>query len=169
MEEGRRAFLQGRRPSMAAAPFRPPWAIAEPRFLDLCSRCNDCIDACPTDLLIQGAGGFPEADFNSAHCTFCGDCRQACQTGALNPTPDIIPWSLLARIGEDCLPRQGVDCRTCGERCDIGAIRFAPRLGGPALPEIDAARCTGCGECVADCPTRAIAVVRPPVISTQGN
>lgn len=169
MEEGRRAFLQGRRPSRAEAPFRPPWAIAEPRFLELCSRCDDCIDACPTRLLSKGAGGFPEADFNSAHCTFCGDCRQACQTGALNPAPDLSPWTLLVHIAEGCLPHQGVDCRTCGERCDIDAIRFKPRRGGPALPEIEAACCTGCGECIADCPTRAMTMVRPPVISTQGN
>ncbi len=169
MEEGRRAFLQGRRPSRAEAPFRPPWAIAEPRFLVLCSRCDDCIDVCPTRLLSKGAGGFPEADFNGAHCSFCGDCRQACQSGALNRAPQASPWNLRVLIGDLCLPRRGVECRSCGEHCETGALRFRPRTGGPALPEMDASRCTGCGACVAGCPTRAIAMVRPPVISTQGN
>ena len=36
------------------------------------------------------------------------------------------------------------------------AILFRPALGGYALPEVDAAACTGCGLCIGVCPVKAI-------------
>lgn len=37
-------------------------------------------------------------------------------------------------------------------------MRFRPRLGRVAEPEVDLAACTGCGECVAPCPVAAIEI-----------
>lgn len=172
METGRRAFLLGQSPSRARTlpqPFRPPWAVVEAEFLDLCSRCGDCVAACPTGLLSPGSGHYPEADFLAGYCNFCADCAQACKPLALNPRRQERPWQLLAHMGEDCLPRQGVLCRSCEERCEVGAIRFSPRLGGPALPWVDSLQCNGCGACVADCPTRAIRLAPPSSSPLQGN
>jgi len=59
-------------------------------------------------------------------------------------------------IAASCLAYANIVCRSCGEACEPGAIRFRPRLGGAALPEVDAARCNGCGLCVAPCPAGAI-------------
>jgi ferredoxin-type protein NapF len=130
------------------------------------------VAACSTGLLAEGAGGFPEANFQRAHCTFCADCAHACaenarktacsQPPALNFSPDLPPWALQARIGTACLPRQGVLCRSCEDRCETGAIRFTPRQGRPAKPEITESRCTGCGECVASCPAYAISMQTLP-------
>ena len=61
-----------------------------------------------------------------------------------------------AFITENCLAYGNTVCRSCAEACEPGAIRFRPRLGGAALPEVDAAVCTGCGACVAPCPAKAI-------------
>lgn len=65
-------------------------------------------------------------------------------------------------ISGSCLPHSGVACMTCRDSCPEEAIRFRPRLGGPFLPEIDAAACTQCGECISSCPAHAIALVTLP-------
>ena len=75
------------------------------------------------------------------------------------PAPDV---AQIARIGEDCLARQRVVCRTCGETCEAGAIRFVMQPGQVAQPEILPESCTGCGDCLADCPTLALALIPRP-------
>lgn len=76
------------------------------------------------------------------------------------PTPEAeTATAQLAHIGERCLALQQVVCRTCGELCDTGAIRFVMQAGRVAQPEVQTERCTGCGDCIADCPTQALALV----------
>jgi ferredoxin-type protein NapF len=169
MESARRAFLFGLgiRQAAANSPIRPPWAVDEARFPELCSRCGDCIAACPTHLLTEGSGGFPEADFRRGHCTFCTDCVKACRKAALNFQAQTSPWSLLSVVGKSCLSNQGVLCRTCGEACEPHAIRFDLRSGGMAQPQVDASTCTGCGECIASCPTQALTMQNRPAFAPQ--
>ena len=76
--------------------------------------------------------------------------------GSRRVTADGQPAPLRAQVGPECLATQGVECRLCGECCDASAIRFPPRLGGVAQPLIDAARCTGCGDCLPLCPPGAL-------------
>ena len=162
MDPSRRRFFGSRLPRIA--PFRPPWSVPETLFVDVCSRCDDCVKSCPTGLLKRGEGGFPAADFTAASCTFCGACAQACKTGAIASDVTQEPWQFTIQIGEGCLAQQRVECRVCGERCEADAIRFRRVAGGAPLPEIDNAACTGCGACLAPCPVSAIArVVRPPL------
>jgi len=173
MDINRRAFLCGQRlHGVAVIPQRPPWAKEEALFTSACTRCGACVAACPTGLLKEGSGGFPEADFRRAHCTFCADCVAACAKNiqqnsspqALFPffSSDLPPWTLTATIGTACLPHKGVLCRSCEDHCSDAAIRFTPRPGSPAQPEITASRCTGCGECVAYCPVHAISMRTAP-------
>jgi ferredoxin-type protein NapF len=63
----------------------------------------------------------------------------------------------IAAIGEDCLALRGVACDLCRDSCEVSAIRFQPRLGAPAEPHI-ADDCTGCGDCVAVCPSQALSL-----------
>lgn len=156
MDASRRAFFRGRpRPKLE---IRPPWALLEAEFLDHCTRCNECLKACPQDILISGDGGYPTVDFRTAECTFCGDCVVACKPAALKKMPTQAPWPYKAKVGDDCLPKQGVECRVCGDFCDPRAITFPPRSGGSALPAIDLDKCTGCGACVAPCPVSAMMI-----------
>ncbi len=157
VDASRRGFFRGRpRPQ---AEIRPPWALAEAEFIDYCTRCNDCLGTCPEHIIVAGDGGFPTIDFRRGECTFCGDCVSACQPHALSRREDDQPpWPYKAAIGPACLPNHGVECRTCGDFCDVHAIRFLPRLGGSPLPTLDPQLCTGCGACVAPCPVAAITV-----------
>ncbi len=68
-----------------------------------------------------------------------------------------------ARVGDGCLARLGIVCQSCRDACPEGAMRFRPRLGHVAEPEVDLAACTGCGECVAPCPVAAIEIAGRPV------
>jgi len=75
------------------------------------------------------------------------------------------PWLLTARIGESCLAFGGDVCRVCADICVPAAIRFSPRLGGAAVPEVDNQKCSGCGACVAPCPAQAITLTHPDAAS----
>ncbi len=167
----RRNFLRGRfsmPPQVPSVPpLRPPWARAEAEFLRLCTRCGDCVRACPTGIIVGAADASdasPKVDFSRGECTFCGDCRRVCPSGALQPAADAggngapLPWTLRADIGVSCLGHQRVECRVCEDQCGVAAIRIRPRIGGAGIPEVDFERCNGCGACVAPCPVGAIAV-----------
>ncbi len=153
----RRGFLRGRvRPK---AEIRPPWALPESEFVDRCTRCNDCLKACPQGILVPGDGGYPTVEFSRGECTFCADCVTACLPKALlRSSEDAMPWPYKAQVSAACLPKKGVECRVCGDFCDVRAIRFQPRIGGNPLPDIDPDTCTGCGACVAPCPATAITI-----------
>jgi len=153
----RRGFLRGRvhrEPPVQ----RPPGALAEAFFPRTCTRCGECIRVCPTSILVA-KDGLPSVDFSRGQCTFCGECVKACRPGALQAWEEgDPPWLLRASVGESCLARRGVECRACGDACDVAAIRFSPRLGGPPEPRIDQLLCTGCGACVRPCPVGAISL-----------
>lgn len=72
---------------------------------------------------------------------------------ASEPVPLVDP---VAQIGDACLARRNVECRVCGEACELSAIRFRPRLGSVVQPDVVLESCSGCADCVAVCPTQAI-------------
>lgn len=139
-------------------PFRPPWSKNEDEFTELCNRCDDCIKACPQNILSRGTAGFPQVNFKQAGCDFCQACAHACSTQAieLSPSNEFSPWAIRAHFKDNCLSERGVVCRACGDVCDMRAIRFRLAVGGMALIEFDASACNGCGECVSLCPVAAI-------------
>lgn len=139
-------------------PLRPPWALPESRFTELCTRCGDCLAACEDQLIVEGRGGFPKMDFTRGGCDFCGECEAVCKPAALSREAEEggRPWRLKATILGNCLSLNAVICRSCGEACDERAIRFQLETGGVARPLLDREACTGCGECFAVCPVRCI-------------
>ena len=150
----RRGFLRAASLRRATA-LRPPWALAEPVFAEQCTRCAECIRACPEGILREGSGGFPELDFALGGCTFCGDCRAACEPGALVRSVEP-PVAWRAVIAAACLATRGVTCRACADECETRAIRFRPLTGGSAEVRVIAEACNGCGACVRFCPVSAI-------------
>ncbi len=155
----RAEFLRGNFSGRARA-LRPPWALPESGFVEHCTRCGDCIGACSRRILEKGRGGFPQVNFTWGECTFCGDCVRACAAGAFAAAPQqtasLVPWFARAVIDAGCLAMRGIECRSCGDQCPAGVIRFRLVVGGGAMPELDDTACTGCGACFAVCPVQAI-------------
>ncbi len=138
----------------------PPWSMDDARFSELCNRCGECLKACPTHIIVSGSGGYPVIDFSRGQCTFCGDCVKACEPRALSfpDDPTTPPWSLDIEIDSSCLSRNAVVCRSCGDQCEERAIRFQLQTGGYSQPQPDPTACTGCGACIAVCPSHSITI-----------
>lgn len=162
MDPRRRSLLRGKLHDAAAetvtAPPRPPWSRTEAEFTARCTRCDDCVTACPQTVLKRGDGGFPQIDFSRKGCSLCGDCARACATGAIDPMAVTLPFAWRVQVAETCLARRGVECRVCGDACDARALRFVPARGGIAQLQVDSAACTGCGDCLAVCPVAALSL-----------
>jgi polyferredoxin len=71
---------------------RPPGSVEETDFLQKCIKCDQCINACPTNVLqpatMQEAGfeglWTPVMNFNIGHCQLkCTLCSEVCPTGAI--------------------------------------------------------------------------------------
>jgi MauM/NapG family ferredoxin protein len=148
---------------------RPPYAIKEVEFLLACSRCDDCIDACPHDVLFKlsaklGADvvGTPAMALLSKGCHLCDDwpCVTACTTDALKlPQADDEesraeeyepPLPRLARVNideETCLPFKGPECGACVPVCPVAGALILNLEKPYIIPEL----CTGCALCREAC------------------
>jgi ferredoxin-type protein NapF len=132
-----------------------PWIIDANTFLNNCSQCGDCIDACPEKIIIKGDGGYPNINFDLGECDFCGKCAEICKEPIFTDTTEL-PWQKKALIETTCLANKNIYCRSCAESCEAQALTF--QIGISAVPTIDHELCNGCGACVAPCPTKAIEV-----------
>ncbi|TDQ56657.1 periplasmic nitrate reductase maturation protein NapF [Mesocricetibacter intestinalis] len=162
----RRQFLRGEFLQSLQSPklkgqrqqaIRPPWAQEEALFTAACTRCDNCIRFCETQILIRAQGGFPQVDFARGECTFCMKCVQACEQPVFRSTEEA-PWQYKAQIRPTCLARHNIECRSCEDSCGQRAIRFVPVLKGVAQVRLDPELCTGCGACLGTCPADAIAM-----------
>lgn len=154
----RRNLLRGKI-TARTLPLRPPGAINEALFLDICTTCNDCVAACPQGIIFRGAGSYPEVDFRQGECTFCARCIDVCAVNALEQHTDTPPWRLQLVLGDHCLAQRQVVCETCADSCEAEAIHFRPTPGSIAVPSINQDLCTGCGACIAACPEYALQAV----------
>lgn len=151
----RRAFLRGQS-GRHTAHARLPW-LAAGRFVDDCTRCGQCLSACPEKIIVPFTGGFPGIDFSKGECTFCGACADSCPESLFDRSLTQ-PWKIKALISDGCLAKRHVMCRSCEDACTQKAMEFRPAPGRIASPEISIANCTGCGACVSVCPENAISI-----------
>jgi len=142
---------------------RPPHAIPEEEFLAGCTRCDDCIAACPPKAIFRApdsAGliaGTPIIDASTQPCLMCDDipCVPACDAGVLRFD---VPISMgLAVIDEDkCIAFQGGECSVCVDHCPVeNALTLTA-----GKPVVDADICTGCGVCLYVCPAPKNAITQ---------
>ena len=150
-----------------ARPLRPPGAADESKFLGLCVRCGNCIRACPTGIIKPDLGGHgwtslmsPVLDFSEGYCREdCVACTGVCPSDALRPLPiqekPDIHLGLPQVDMNICLLGADRECAECRRWCPYGAIRYVFSESEYCLvPQIDAAKCNGCGACENACPTK---------------
>jgi len=159
----RRAFFRsiskplGQHKEEAPLCVRPPYGESESAFQNKCIACESkaCVTSCDEKIIIIGEDGTPELSFAKSGCTFCDACALACPEGvlSLSHTHNAEQLNAVFRISLDaCVAHHGVICHSCKEPCIDDAILF----NGLFNPVIDDDRCTGCGFCMARCPTEAI-------------
>jgi ferredoxin-type protein NapG len=151
---------------------RPPGALDEPMFLAKCSRCGDCVRACPADAIkiVPDVGnGAPFIDANIAPCVVCTtlECMMVCPTGALEPTPiKFIDMGTARWRPETCVRTRGEDCRICVDECPIGEVAIS--LDAEGSVRVHENGCVGCGVCQHRCPTSPKSIVVEPKATRIG-
>jgi MauM/NapG family ferredoxin protein len=146
---------------------RPPGAIIEEDYANTCSRCGDCVAACPAQCIVLDpdvAGGLPHILPRQSACVVCDDlaCMKACPSGALQN----LPIATLIHMGtaqvdfDRCVRSHDPDgCNICIEHCPIGDTALG--LDDVGRVEVRGG-CIGCGICEQDCPTDPASIVILP-------
>jgi ferredoxin-type protein NapG len=146
-------------PSSHLPLLRPPGALLEADFLQACTQCKACVNACPAQCIRiepqEGgrAGGRPFIIAQESPCVVCKglDCMFVCPSGALSPTRFKDIHMGLAQWSESaCLLSQGQQCDKCVQMCPMGEVAIKIENGRVVVLE----GCTGCGMCEHHCPTR---------------
>ena len=139
---------------------RPPGAISEKAFLQACTRCEECIHACPKDAIQRAPKKFgflihntPYIDAMRTPCVMCTDlpCISACPDEALLPVQELTDVSMGYAIldKKKCQAYGETFCQQCVIDCPVpGAIHQVDDK-----PIIDKNICTGCGVCMRSCST----------------
>ncbi len=147
---------------------RPPGAVAEPFFLQVCSRCDDCIDSCPHNAIRRAGPKYGRAEGTpviwpwKTPCHLCEDlpCIVSCQTEALlSLNRHDVSMGVASIDRETCYAWQGQPCEYCHDSCPFPgeAIRIEEKR-----PRVVDSRCVGCGLCEYYCPVNPAAITVVP-------
>ena len=138
----------------------PPGSQSINNFVNLCTSCHTCINACPTKVL-RPAGFLnmmqPTMDYSYAFCDYeCNICSKVCPSGAIKPLAlEIKKKTQIGKVNlnkELCLVyKSDLNCGACAEHCPTKAVYMIPykKIFGP---ETNTDICIGCGACEHVCP-----------------
>jgi len=166
----RRKFLSGNVHQEQV--LRLPWVISASDFEMQCTKCQACVAACETEIIVLDEQGYPKVEFSKGECTFCQKCIQSCPEPLFSIpkkpiSPDRLhhyppPWLIELNISEQCLAKNNIYCQSCRDECEVNAIKFAYVFSGKVnpipRPAIYLTDCNQCGACISSCPQDAISI-----------
>lgn len=153
---------------------RPPGALEEAQFLESCTGCGECVDACPHESIrvleephgpdVPGRRETPVIYPDEQPCYLCDDfpCIAACEPEALRPVAAVKEVNMGIAVVSQRICTAGQGCNACVGPCPTRAIvmDFAS-----LSIRVDGDLCVGCGMCEHICKTVndhiAIKVVSP--------
>lgn len=153
----RRAFFRSGSVKKISKDVHLPWRKSDEHFLEACTQCGKCVDACPEAIIGKGDGGYPTVDFDKGECTYCKACVEACPEPLFDLNKTTV-WELNIAIEASCFAKRDIVCQSCSDACEPQAIKFDFRRERIPKPDISLADCTLCGACVSSCPANAIAI-----------
>ncbi|MGX9520080.1 ferredoxin-type protein NapF [Vibrio mediterranei] len=130
---------------------RPPKAVDELLYQQICNACGDCVKACP-EQVIAIEDELARLVLDYGYCSQCGECSQVCPTGALHGQDN--DTGLIPQFSDGCQNALFSDCHLCQEACPKQAISITSY----SLPELDKKACDGCGRCKQGCPFSAVSM-----------
>jgi ferredoxin-type protein NapG/ferredoxin-type protein NapH len=139
---------------------RPPGALPEMAFLAACTRCSECVTACPPKVIrtvpTKGglAAGTPYLDIRRGPCIACEDmpCASVCPTEALTvPDRGWLGYRLgtIEFVPERCVTYRGTACQVCADACPVGERALV--MDDAGHPVLRKEGCVGCGVCIKAC------------------
>jgi ferredoxin-type protein NapG len=139
-------------PAMRTDWLRPPGAVGEAIFLERCTKCSDCMKACPHESIVIHQDGTPVIYPDQMPCYLCDDtpCIAACATEALLPVGSVNEARMGVAVINHRLCTAGQGCHACVSKCPTDALTMdfdAQRL------VVAVERCVGCGMCEHVCRT----------------
>ncbi len=132
---------------------RPPFAINELEFVLACTRCSDCIEACPHQVIFSlpvKVGmkfvGTPALDLLNKGCHLCEDwpCVNACKANAL----------VLPDTTQDSPDSKKSDASISTDHNAVNNRPLLPKLANVTINEQTCLPYNGpeCGACFSSCP-----------------
>ena len=130
-----------------------------------CMGFGDCATACPANAICIKDG---IAHVDTSRCLGCGLCESVCPKKVISLVPQETAVVVMCNNKD-----KGADARKACKNACIGCMKCAKTCPNEAiivtnnLAEIDYAKCTGCGLCVAGCPTGCLKQVFFPDLSEE--
>ena len=132
---------------------RPPGAVQEEMFLERCTGCADCVEACPHSAIqILPSNDTPVIFPEESPCQLCEDlpCIGACEADALVPVTGRSQVNMGVAKVSPKMCTAGNGCNACVSKCPTGAIEMN---FGLYRINVNEALCVGCGICQYICRT----------------
>ncbi|NGZ03778.1 MAG: 4Fe-4S ferredoxin [Nitrospira sp. WS238] len=132
---------------------RPPGAVEETLFQERCTRCSDCVKACPPGAIVNDlSNGTPVIFADQIACELCEDfpCIAACATDALLPVADGFEVRMGVATVSQRVCTAGQGCHACVSKCPVEAISMDFEVLHLVVAQ---EQCVGCGMCEQICKT----------------